>query len=439
MASINVHKQRPAEHTHEGAVASRITAEQRLRRSVCSCLLWENEAYEDGKTIAERIGELAAECSLNFVGILAVYAREKMKLRHVPLWLCVAMARRSPTDAALVLEKVIQRADEMGEFLALFQSSRPAGVAKRIPRSIKRAIGNAFRKFDAYGLAKFDKNSAAWSLRDVLRMCRPKPRNDEERELWRKVVKDELPTPDTWETQLSAGADKRETFTRLLNEGKLGALALLRNMRNMQEAGVDRELIRTGLRSCKVDRVLPFRFIAAARYAPGFEPELESAMFRCLEGEEKLAGRTAIVVDVSGSMDTALSQKSEMLRVDAASGLAVLVRELCDCAVYSFSNDLVEVPLRRGFALVDAIKNSQRHSGTRLGAALAAMPKDFDRVIVITDEQSHDTIPGDCRWPKSYIINVASNRSGIGYGSWTKIDGWSESVIGFIREKEGAQ
>jgi hypothetical protein len=77
---------------------------------------------------------------------------------------------------------------------------------------------------------------------------------------------------------------------------------------------------------------------------------------------------------------------------------------------------------------------SQRHSGTRLGAALDSIGEPYDRIIVITDEQSHDSV-GAPRG-RGYIINVASARNGVGYGPWTHIDGFSEAVIDYIRELE---
>jgi hypothetical protein len=102
--------------------------------------------------------------------------------------------------------------------------------------------------------------------------------------------------------------------------------------------------------------------------------------------------------------------------------------------VYSFSDELARVPSRRGFALRDGINSSQRHSGTYLGKALNAIEEKYDRLIVITDEQSHDPVPN----PKAlgYMINVASYQNGVGYGQWTHIDGWSDSVIEYIRAAE---
>lgn len=189
----------------------------------------------------------------------------------------------------------------------------------------------------------------------------------------------------------------------------------------------------------KVDRVLPFRFISAARYAPKLEPELEAAMLKCLAEHEKIAGKTVLLLDVSGSMDHAVSSKSEITRMDAACGVAMLLREICsDVVVYTFSNAHVLIPSRRGFALRDAIVQSQPHSGTYTRQAVEVVNgrEKYDRLIVITDEQAADGAGDPNVQTKGYFINVASNQNGIGYGRWLHIDGWSEACIDFIREAE---
>jgi len=259
--------------------------------------------------------------------------------------------------------------------------------------------------------------------------------------VWKRLIAGELTTPDTWEVALSSGADKRAAWERLLREEKLGALALLRNLRNMRDAGVNEDLVLAALGSMSTARVLPFRFLAAARYAPQWEGALEQAMLKCVAGAEKLRGKTIVLVDVSGSMTAPLSQRSEMQRTDAAYGLAVLLREIGEkVAVFSFSDKLVEVPARRGFALRDAIDRSQAHSGTQLGQAVDELSRQqsYDRLVVITDEQSHDRVPAP-QGTRGYVINVASYKNGLGYGKWTHIDGWSESVVEYIRELERAE
>ena len=420
--------------THQGATAVAVTPELALRRSVLSCMLWEDEFYEDGVAIAGRIRELVPKVEAEKVAALAVEARTAMKLRHVPLLLVREMARHA-THRALVAEtmtRVIQRADELAEFVAIYWKDGRAPLSGQV----KKGLAAAFPKFDEYALAKYDRATAV-RLRDVLFLCHAKPRNAEQTAVWKRLVDGELATPDTWEVALSAGGkkqedDKRMQWERLLAERKLGALALLRNMK---EAGVREELVVSALDAMKTERVLPFRFLAAARYAPQWEPELERAMFRAVAERERLAGHTVILVDVSGSMVAPLSRRSEMLRTDAAYGLAVLLREIAEkVSVYTFSDETKRIPARRGFALRDAMESSLRHGGTRLGAALGSIKEDFDRIVVVTDEQSHERVPA----PKGngYMINVASARNGVGYGAWAHIDGWSEAVIEYIRELE---
>ncbi len=445
MAQLNTLNLNFGPRTHERALARHITPELQLRRSVLACLLWEKQFYEDGVEIAGRIAELVPKVEAEKVAALAVEARGQMKLRHAPLLLVREMARHK-THRRLVadtLASVIQRADELTEFVAIYWMNG------RVPLSgqVKKGLAAAFPKFDEYALAKYDRGAPV-KLRDVLFLSHAKPRDAAQAGVWKKLIWRRLNPPDTWEVTLSSGVDKREAWQRLLAENKLGALALLRNLRNLREAGVEEDLVLSALRSINTARVLPFRFLAAARYAPQWEEALEQAMLKCVAGLEKLAGKTIVLVDVSGSMNAPLSRRSQMQCTDAAYGLAVLLREIGEkVSVFSFSDDLVEVPARRGFALRDAIDASQRHNSTQLGKAVERLNRmeSYDRLIVISDEQAPHSVPrprqssdGRSRASRGYMINVASYKNGVGYGKWTHIDGWSESVVDYIRMLEQA-
>ncbi|MEJ0043428.1 MAG: hypothetical protein WDM81_14935 [Rhizomicrobium sp.] len=204
----------------------------------------------------------------------------------------------------------------------------------------------------------------------------------------------------------------------------------------MQKAGVERATIAGAIEAMRTDRVLPYRFITAARYAPDFEPELESAMLKSVKGYARLEGRTRLLIDVSGSMFYPLSAQSEMTRAEAACGLAILAREVCDEVGYLhvLRQDREGAP-RRGFALRDAIVGSQPHGSTQLGAAIGQIDAKKTRLIVFTDEQSHDRVPA----PKGtgYMVNVASYQHGVGHGDWRRVDGFSEAVIAWIAALEG--
>jgi len=158
--------------THEGAPARNLTAEQELRRSVLACMLWEDQFYEDGVAIAGRIRELVPKVAAEKVAALAVEAREKMKLRHAPLLLVREMARLA-THRRLVAEtllRVIQRADELPEFVALYWSEGKQPLSAQV----KKGLAAAFTKFDEYALAKYNRASPV-KLRDVLFLCHARP------------------------------------------------------------------------------------------------------------------------------------------------------------------------------------------------------------------------------------------------------------------------
>ena len=423
MASVN---KAPMLKTHEGGRASKISKKEELLKLTMTCMLWEDTFYVDGVSVAERIRNLVHEVGGVVSREVMNKAKHEQKLRHAPLWIAVAMAEKGwLLDIDVV--SICTRADDMTELLALYwkDGKRP------VPKQMLKGLGKAFKNFNEYSLAKYDRNGSV-KLRDVLRIARPKPDDVDQASLWGRVVKRTLKTPDTWEVELSSGKDKGETFTRLLAEKKLGDLAFIRNLRNM--GGVAKELIRSSFAERKWARILPFQFVTAARYNPQFEPELETAMLKCLEELPHISEDVVLLVDTSGSMSGTLSYKSETTRIDVASGLAILLRELCNSiSVYGFNYHSTLVPARRGFALRDAIGNAS--GGTHMWTAIRETPA-CDIKIVITDEQTMDSGSyADARADLLVIINVASTDRGVGYGNKVlHINGWSENIVSFLQE-----
>jgi hypothetical protein len=433
---------------NQGGPAVNKGPEDSLMRTVGACMLWEDGFYEDGVTVADRIKTLVPQCRPEFVAATAVYARSTMQLRHAPLLVVREMVRH-PEHKKLVgrlLPDVIQRPDEIAEFLAIYWKDEPdAPIAKQV----KIGLGSAFKKFSAMQLSKWDKPGGV-RLRDVMFLVHAKPSDasgvtKEMRKAYRTdtgsvdlkpgerlyhdLVNGLLPSAQTWEERLSAGADPKATWEAMMLGNELGGLAFIRNLRNMEKVGVDKAIIREYAKVANVARILPYRFLAAARMVPSMEDVLEPMMFRALADKPKIGGKTAVLLDISGSMSAKLSTKSDLSRKDAALGLGILCREMFeDCTVFSVSNDCVQVPPRRGFA-----------SGTWLGKAVAKVnAQGFDRVIMLTDEESSDKVP-DARADKAYIINVASSKHGVGRGKWLTITGFSEAVLDYIVMTEQQQ
>jgi hypothetical protein len=439
MASTNKKKVSDPIFTHEGGRASKCSNLEQLRRTVTSAFLWESGFYEDGKSIASRVESLVPKCSVEDLNQLVIELRTKHHLRHMPLYICKVMANNKMLKAD-VLTSVIQRADEMAEFLSLYWKDGKSPIAKQV----KLGLAKSFSKFNEYQFAKYKGDGKTISLRDVMFMVRPNPSSELEAELFKKIADKNLETPLTWETQLSSGRDKKEVFTELIEKNALGGLAFLRNLRNMINADVKESLIKDYFTKANFSKVLPFRFIASYRSIDGsFANELSDSLLKSVSELDKLNGSTCVLVDVSGSMESLLSSKSDLRRLDAAVSLAGICTELCDdCDVFTFSYDTVKVEKLSGkniFQKMSAIDNSQTHGATYLSKSINyinSLEKKYDRIIIITDEQSAD---GMCNplADKGYLINVACDKNGVAYNkNVTHINGFSENVFKFISSYE---
>jgi len=422
-----------------GVSVTHVQAEAQLRRLAMANMLWEDQFYIDGDSNATVLSNAVAECGAAEAQAIALEARTKYKLRHLPLKVMRELARTGRMQASALAE-VIQRPDEIGEFISMYWKEKKQPLSNQV----KKGLASAFNKFNEYQFAKWNKNSAAVKLRDAMFLVHAKPTSPEQEALFKNIAEDTLKVPDTWEVELSSGADKKETFTRLMQERKLGAIAFIRNLRNMEQAGVSKALIESYGDSVNTDRVLPFRFIAAAKIVPTFKPMLESMMLRSLKSHDKIKGKTVLLVDVSYSMfGTKVSEKSDIDRFEAAACLAILAREVCEeVEIYTFSDNLVKISGGyRGFAMVDALRDSQPHYSTATASAVGKINLNvvYDRCIIFTDEQTTDS-PYNNRIPdpagKGYVVNVAAYENGIESGTWTVVSGFSEAVVDFIQESE---
>ncbi len=466
-------------------------SENQLRRSVMACLLGEDVFYAGGKKVADEIKRLVPLVEPEAVAKIAVEARTKQKLRHVPLLIARTMAAH-PDHKGLVgklLPQIILRADELSEYVAIYKQGQ-VGKFKLSAQS-KIGLAGAFPRFGEYVLGKYLDEDKQVSLKDVLFLCHAEPKDAEQEHLWKKLIgghcencwkadpslaqnikksrkpiafcdcgnyhEAKLAVPDTWEVMLSAGKDKKTTWERLITEGKLGANAFLKNLRNMQEADVSPEVLRYGFGTIKGDWLLPLDFIKAAKYAPRYEREIEAMMLRVLSTGVKLPGYTVFIVDVSGSMSASVSSRSDFSRLQIAGAMAMLAAESCErISIYATAgNDALRqhktmlVPARRGFALSQAIEQSSEVVGgggifTRqvLEFAKGQEREPVDRIIIFSDSQDCDApesrLPSP--WAKrNYIVDVSSHSYGVNYdGLWAaEVSGWSEHFLAFIVALEG--
>ena len=441
-----------------GALAAKQSNTALLRRAVLANLLWEDVAYMDGMKVAEEIQRLIPLCPAIDVYNIALEARTMQKLRHTPLFLAVEMCKY-PEHKMFVqdlLPQIITRADMLTDFLAIYWKDGKKPIANQA----KKGLAKAFHNFNEYKFAKYDRD-AAIKLRDVMFLCRPKPENQYEQDLFKKVADRTLTTPETWEVLLSTGKDKKESWTKLITEGKIGGLAMLRNIANMRRANVDKKVINEGLEKLKSSMLMPLDFLKAFRMNPEFGRQVEDAMINSYANLPKLKGKTLFIVDVSGSMGARMSEKSDFTRYDAACAMAMLAANQCEDyeIVCTAGNDYAHTGAhehilypQKGFGIFEQISETNSnigHGGIFTRQCLEwcndkFKGQKFDRIIVFSDSQDCD-FP-ERRTPKpfgtyNYICDISAHTKGVNYkGTWTaEISGFSEHFITFIAAMEGIQ
>jgi len=366
---------------YEGAKAFVMSAEMELYTAVVTWSL-NDSFYEKNEDRMNRVRALIAKCDPAFVGKLAVYARTKMYMRSVPLVLVTELAKLHSGDnlVARVTDGVIGRADEITELLACYElMNERKGPKKlnRLSKQLQKGLTTAFNRFDEYQFAKYNRDGAI-KLRDALFLVHPKAKDELQQVLFNKIVNGTLQTPYTWETELSAlgqlSFDSEEAkamafrakWEELIDSGKLGYMALLRNLRNIQEAGVSyAHFEKVCARLADADEVakakqFPFRYLAAYRELinpvvtkvpaqslvkkltalmqgqnKGYTGELLDALEKAVQASAaNIKGfdhdtRVLLACDVSGSMQIPVSAKSKILLYDVGLMLAMLLQSRC--------------------------------------------------------------------------------------------------------------
>ncbi|MGI4733741.1 MAG: TROVE domain-containing protein [Janthinobacterium lividum] len=206
--NLNFRSKATPVRNHEGALAYPLSPALELYAAVATAAL-NDQFYEAADTRLVRLRELVAQNEPMFVARLAVYAREQLHLRSVPLVLTVELARRHRGDnlVSRLVARVVQRADEILELLAYYAQANGRTGAKtlgRLSKQVQHGLALAFNRFDAYQLAKYDRDGAAVRLRDALFLVHPKPRDAAQQAVFDQLVAGTLPVPYTWETELSA-------------------------------------------------------------------------------------------------------------------------------------------------------------------------------------------------------------------------------------------
>jgi len=444
---------------YEGGLAFEMEPFTKLYTMSCTALL-EDTFYVSAENRRQQLLEaIEAVGQLNpvFLLKLAAYLRQQMYLRSMPTMLFVeaiqflsgkAGARHTVRSYAPL---IIARADEPREAIAYYVS-RFGEIGERGPEQkgfklLKIGLDKAMRQFDAYQLAKYWGKGKDVTMRDVLRLVRPKPSDKEQEKLWGLAVKDELPTPDTWEVYLSTKGASKETWESILP--KMGIMARIRNLRNFLEHDVSTEMLKKFVieplhnqQTIAKSKQLPFRWYAAYRALnPTVDPQRDSVYGRSIYGRQDrppkdgiyvhpmyqvvlealetavklsianvphLNGRTFITADNSGSMDSALSERGTIRCWEVSNLLAAMSNEICDESLVSvFGTYHKVVPIQKGGNIFDSMfrmrKTDVDHSTDAWKAIAYLTDQKFlvNRILLFSDMQCYRSGASDYGWRTS--------------------------------------
>lgn len=420
--------------THEGARAMSENPIKALQRVLNAHMLFEDKFYLDGQSAADAL-VMAVRKAISYdadeTARVITAARRVHNIRHASLLAAVEFAKSDADNRHLVLQHVISRADELAEALAL------AG-ARKAPHAVMRAVRRAFEdgRFDEYQFAKYKGEGRSITLRDAVFLTHPSPKKYP---LIQKIVDGTLEVPNTWETRLSSGEDKREVFEDLLRTNKLGAMALLRNLNNMDEAKVDWKLVKDAFEKANWSKVLPFRFLTAQIFGPKRAVAmLDDAFEKAVAGSVELDGRTAVLVDHSGSMQSVVSAKSRMQMWQVGNAMAAAIRG--DADLYFWGTTCKQAHNWQRLSSALQSYDGSVGYGTNLGQALnyAQSKGDYTRFIVLTDMQFADNVmPRIDAGQTGYTINLNPyGNAGLIGGKWTHLTGYSTATLKYIAEAE---
>jgi len=462
--------QRPdATLNFEGGLAFEQSSELRLYRMACTSLIGEDKFYqtaqEHDNDLFVTIGQVEDS---KYLLKLARYVRSEMHLRSVPVVLLAEAATRNDLKGTGLLRSyvplILKRADEPTELVSYWLNK----YGKPIPNALKRGIADALRAFDAYQLGKYRASDKQVKLKDVVRLCAR--HLIEEGNVFHQLVEDKLRSEGTWERAISEKGSTEESWTDILP--RMGIMAVLRNLRNMLNAGVDVEAIKAKFTDDAIlkSKQLPFRWYSAYKALQGVAsvdtPEILDILNHAIALScgviEPLLGTTFIAIDHSGSMDQLLSNRGTVTYFETGAVLGAITQQVCQRSIVGlFGQDYKTVQLPKTAGILSNVAQLQAtdvgHS-TEAWKAIDWLNKSnivADRIIILTDMQVYNltdkgtprTLYGELiRYRqsmnpnvKTYIFDMAGysmsavpeDDAGV-----TQLAGWSDRIFDFVHAVE---
>ena len=378
------------------------------------------DMYRTGDEVLNKLRGLVKSIEdKEFVAKAALYARNEFGMRSTSHVLAGELATLNATSGQPwgrdFYNAIIRRVDDMEEILGYYLDKNKD---KPLPNALKAGFAEAFKRFDAYQLAKYKGDTRAVKLVDVVRLVRPKP-TAKNADALAKLLKGELKNTGTWEAKISkAGQNKNDTekaearneaWADLLKENKLGYLALVRNLTNIatdaDEATFELALkALVDAKSIAKSLVFPFQIYTAYREVEsngrigkaGRIAKIMDALSQALDiscaNVPEMPGKTLVAIDISGSMSSGVSQYGKTNAVTLATLFGVILAKANNADVIQFHDSAKFVPVLKSRATLDSVKMLAHTTGgtsfESIFKLINAEKKVYDRIFILSDMQA---------------------------------------------------
>lgn len=400
-----------------GGEAYKLTPELELVSFLLTSFV-KDQYYQSESAVPKRVTELLGKVKPDFAAKAAIFTRTEFNMRSISHIVAAELAEyaKGKPWAKNFYEKVVVRPDDITEILSYY-----FGKAKdqKETNAMRKGLGAAFAKFDAYQLSKYRAEGKSISLVDAVNILHPRPSKRNGDALTR-LINGTLTNQSTWETKLTQAGQSAEdeddkkilkgkAWADLIKEGKLGYMALLKNLRNIIDQAP--EVLDEALKQLKdpdhvkKSRVLPFRFYTAYQEIQklGSAPARKtlSALSKALDASfanvPKFDGETLVVVDHSGSMGSGVGSNFQM---GALFGVALAKSNNADFMYfgdYAKYRDVdLDAPTLSQLETLDALNGGYSSHGslgyvghgTNFQAIFDTANKVYDRIVIFTDCQA---------------------------------------------------
>lgn len=441
--------------------------------------LLEDKFYEKSSDTIRRLQALVPKCDPRWLQDFIGWLRVGANLRSASIVLAAEYVKAGFPNGRQVVASAIRRPDEMGEMLGYWHSR----YGRKLPASLKRGIADATTSLvNENALLRYDGQNRAFRLGDIIEIVHPSPKADWQSDLFRfaldrrrhpevvvpeslskvraTLALDEVPkdlrTDEMFlsllgETDADFSWERASTWlgrplTKATWEGlvpTMGYTALIRNLRNFEQAGVDPSLVIPRLVDPELvsrSRILPYQLLQAYRNIDGdvYRVALQDAADLALQNLPQFEGHWLILVDRSGSMGYPVGEgrsSNPLNRSYVAAFYGEALARRCEGAdLYSYDTVAEQVQWKHSIPLLRAASSNKYspRGGTHTWTTVRQLVRPHHKgVIIITDEQAQDRDPGGSIIPVVSWNVAGYNRHQAAHGTKNRylVSGFSDTAL----------